>query len=225
MKLFNTKLVLMLISLLYLSSCSNTQQAYIQNVEMYLDSGLNVTVSNNDIKQSKADLIYVKIGERPRATMALAFIENGQYKWLSQDKAMFITENGRLIRTVGLPHNLIYVSNLPNDPLKTSIANNSNSSWNRVIDTEFGDFGTQLSSETSIINNELLLVQQQEFVTTKHVELVRYKSALNGDDVWTNAFWFHQGTGQLLRSSQKTSSQSEAIEITYISRAIRLLEE
>lgn len=221
----NTYLVAIILSLLFISSCSTTQQAYLQNIKMYLDSDINVTVSNEDITQSKADLIYVVIGDRPRATMALAFIENSQYKWLSQDKAMFITENGRLVRTVGLPHNLIYVSNLSNDPLKIPLENNSNSQWDRVIDTEFGDFGTQLSSQTSIVSNELLLVQQEEFVTTKYIELVRYQSAVNGDNVWTNTFWFHRESGQLLKSSQKASSQSETIEITYISRAIRLLGE
>lgn len=225
MKLFNAKFVLILISLLFLSSCSNTQQAYIQNVKMYLDSDVNVTVSSDDVKRSTVDLIYVKIGERPRATMALAFIENGQYKWLSQDKAMFITENGRLVRTVGLPKNLLYISNISNDPLKFPTTNNSNAEWDRIIDTDFNDFGAQLSSQTSIATNELLLVQQQEFLTSKRIERVRYQSALNGDDAWTNTFWFHQDSGQLLKSSQKASSQSEVIVITYISRAIRLLEE
>lgn len=221
---FNAYCVLIVISLLLVGGCSTTQQAYIQNIRMYLDSDVNVTVSNDDIIQSKVDLIYVEIGERPRATMALAFIENGQYKWLSQDKAMFITENGRLIKTVGLAHNLIYVSNLSNDPLKIPTILNS-IQWNRVIDTEFGDYGTQLSSQMSMINNESLILQQQEYMTTKRVELVRYQSALNGDDVWTNTFWFHQASGQLLKSSQKTSSLSETIEITYISRALRLLGE
>jgi hypothetical protein len=225
MNSFRASCVFVLISFLSLSGCSTTQQAYIQNIKMYLDSDINVTVSNDDIRQSKADLIYVVIGERPRATMALAFIENGQYKWLSQDKAMFITENGRLVRTVGLAHNLIYVSNLSNDPLKMPSVDNTNVKWNRVIDTELGDYGTQLSSQTSMIDKELLLIQQKEFVTTKFTELVKYQSALNGDATWTNIFWYDKASGQLLKSSQKTSAQSETIEITYISRAIRLLGE
>lgn len=225
MKTYKASYLFALVSFFFLSGCSTTQQAYLQNIKMYLDSDVNVTVSNEDIIQSKVDLIYVEIGERPRATMALAFIENGRYKWLSQDKAMFITENGRLVRTLGLTHNLIYVSNLSNDPLKTSTASNDALQWNRFIDTDFGDFGTQLTSQTSIVDNELLLVQQEEFVTTKYTELVRYQSALSGDDVWINTFWFHPASGQLLKSSQKTSSQSEVVEITYISRVIRLLGE
>lgn len=224
MKSFKASFVLIVISLLFLSACSTTQQAYIRNVEMYLDSDTDITISNNQIKQSNVDLISVRNGDRPLATMALAFIEDGQYKWLSRDGVMFITENGRLIRTVGLAHNLVYISNLSSDPLKTAIPQSKKTQWNRFIDTEYGDYGVNLSSEISVVDNESIIVRSEPLLTKKYIEYVHYESEKYGEDKWTNTFWFHQASGQLLRSSQKMSSQTEIIEIIYISRALRLLE-
>jgi hypothetical protein len=192
---------------------------------MYFESDTAVTVSNDKIKLSTADLIYVKNGDRPIATMALAFIENDQYKWLSRDGVMFITKNGRLVQTVGLEKNLIYVSDLSTDPLALSQANNKEMQWNRVIDTEHGDYGANLSSQFSTINDELIWVQDEQFKTIKHIESVHYQSEKYGEDIWTNTFWFHHESGQLLKSSQKVSPQSETVEITYLSRAVRLLEQ
>ncbi|MFT6267333.1 MAG: hypothetical protein ACJAVV_000130 [Alphaproteobacteria bacterium] len=224
MKPFKASFVLIVVSLFSISSCSTTQQAYLRNIEMYFESGIDVTLSNDEISQSTSDLIYVKNGDRSTVTMALGFIENGQYKWLSRDGVMLITENGRLVRTIGLEHNLLYVSNLSSDPLRTTSPHDKERQWDRVIDTEYGEYGVSLSSQTFIATNEVISVQTQQLVTNKYVESVHYQSQKHGEHQWTNTFWFHQASGQLLKSSQKLSSQSETLEITYLSRAIRLME-
>ena len=40
--------------------------------------------------------------------------------WMSADGVMFVTQHGRLIKTVGLPNDLRYLGSLDKDPLKTS---------------------------------------------------------------------------------------------------------
>lgn len=62
------------------------------------------------MQQSDIDLISVKRGERPVAIMALAYLENDQHKWISRDKAMLTMEKGRIVRTLGLTENLLYLS-------------------------------------------------------------------------------------------------------------------
>lgn len=220
-----TKLFFISIPLFITASCSTTQQAYLNNIDIYFDSKVDVTQTIEDVKQSSVDLIYVKNGERPRATMALAFLENGQFKWISRDKVLLITENGRLAKTIGLDNDLNYISNLPKDPLKKPMRIKSNTHWNRVIDTDNGDYGANLSSTMDIIPNEQLLVLGTSFTTDKYSESVVYKSKLYGEQEWTNTFWFHIESGQLLKSIQKTSAQSDALELTYLTRASRLLGE
>ncbi len=52
---------------------------------------------------------YVRINNGPRIFMVLAFAEvnpvsqQTQLKWLSSDKAMIVTENGRIVKTLNLP--------------------------------------------------------------------------------------------------------------------------
>jgi len=210
--------------ILVVSACSTTQQAYLQNVKMYFASDNDTTLTMEDVKEATVDLIYVRNGDRPQATMALAFIESNQYKWLSQDGVIFITENGRLVRSSGLDKNLIFVSNLSTDSLK-DLQSRRNVPWNRVIDTEYGDYGVALSSQMSASTDQLISIQTRQLKTTKYTESVSYQSSKYGKDEWTNTFWFHQESGQLLKSSQKTSSQSDNIEIVYLSRAMRLLED
>ncbi|GAA0856126.1 YjbF family lipoprotein [Aliiglaciecola litoralis] len=225
MKLSKGCFLLFTISVLLISACSSTQQAYLQNVEMYFDNDIDISLSDDEVRQSPVDLVYVRNGDRPIATMALAFIEEGRYKWLSKDKAMFITENGRLVRTHGLEHNLIYVSNLSADPLKSLSEGNDLSSWTRVIDTEHQDYGVELSSLFSATSDEIISIHSHNFKVSKYVESINYHSAKHSNASWINTYWIHQASGQLLKSTQKVSALSETVEITYVSRALRLVEQ
>lgn len=224
MKLFKAPILIAILSILFTTACSTTQQAYVRNVQMYFEIKTPISLTADKIKDSPADLVLVKNGERASVTMALAFIENDQYKWVSRDGVMFITQNGRLVRSVGLDHNLLYVSELSNDPLASPALYKENAKWDRVIDTEYGDYGAHLSSQTSTFINQLISVQAEPFMTKKYLETVQYKSPANGQHTWTNTFWFEQSSGQLIKSSQKTSPHSEVVEMIYVSRAHRLLE-
>jgi hypothetical protein len=216
--------LIVVISILFVTACSTTQQAYIRNVEMYFESNTAVNLSTEEIRQSAADLIYVKNGDRSQVTMALAFIENEQYKWVSRDGVMFITENGRLVRTLNLDKNLLYVSNLLLDPLALPSFYDKDLQWDRVIDTQHGEYGVNVSSSTSVFINQLVDIEDAQLMTKKYLETVHYNNQKHGKHTWINTFWLDQSSGQLLKSSQKMSPHSNAIEITYISRALRLLE-
>ncbi|MBO0216673.1 YjbF family lipoprotein, partial [Vibrio sp. Vb2880] len=51
---------------------------------------------------------YLKIGDQKQVFVVLAFAEqnpltgNTQLKWVSADKAMVVTENGHIVKTIGL---------------------------------------------------------------------------------------------------------------------------
>jgi hypothetical protein len=214
---------LVIASVLLLSACSTTQLAYKQNITLYFESHEELRLSDEAIKDSPVDLIYVRNGERPTATMALAFIENGQYKWLSSDGAMIVTAHGRLVRTAGFAENLIYVSQVKQDPL--TLGGNitqANNRWLRRIDTEMGDRGALLSSQLRVISDASLIVQDYSFAVVKVEEDVTYDSAQHGTSSWTNTFWFDSKTNQLVKSSQAIAPSMDNLEITYISRVLRL---
>lgn len=209
--------------MLFLSACSPTQRAYQQNISLYFASNQDVVLSNDDVYNSPADLIYVKRGDRPIATMALAFIEDGRYKWLSRDNAMLVTENGRLVRTVGFKHDLLYSSDSNADPLKNIVNSDvEKRSWNRRIDTEHGDFGAELSSQWETRENTFIVIQNIQFAVVVVEESVIYKSSIYNTQKWTNTFYFHSSSNQLLKSSQRIAPNMDRLELTYVSRALRL---
>ena len=215
---------LLVCSALFLSACSSTQRAYKQNIELYFSSKQSVTLTKDIVLETPIDLIYIKAGERPYATMALAFIENSRYKWVSADNAVLVTQNGRLVRTLGLKNNLIYVANLDTDPMvsKSDVAENAN--WNSYLDFDPHQYGVRLYSEFKRQENIPLTILDQQFTTTKVIENVTTQSVETASDSWQNVYWYHTQTGQLLRSSQQFSGSSERYEIQYVSRAMRLLE-
>ncbi len=65
--------------------------------------------------------------------MVLGYIEQGNSKWLSQDDAMIVTHNGRLIHTLKLPYNLLEVTNLEHDPLRHTPQLRDGSQWSRDV--------------------------------------------------------------------------------------------
>jgi hypothetical protein len=226
---------LTIVFVLLISACSSTQLAYKQNIALYFSSKQAVTLSSEQIKSSPADLIYVKNGERATATMALAFIEDGQYKWLSRDGAMLISLRGRIIRSIGFKQNLLHMSNLPSDPLAlysepetTSFASSKseNTQWSRLIDTDLAansDYGASLVSSFGAPINTSIVIQDEAFSVYRVDENVRYSSALYGEHEWTNSFWFDAKTNQLLQSAQTIAPNIDPLEIIYVSRAVRLL--
>lgn len=218
------KLFLVFLVPFFLISCSSTQQAYRQNIQIYLDSDVDVVFSDEEIQSAGVDLIYVRSGERPLATMALAFIEDGQYKWLSQDNAMLITQSGRIVRTVGFITDLIYVDNLASDPLIKRVKETNQAEWNYFIDTNDSVVGAPIYSSFTEENNVKLHIHQHIFDTRKLIEEIEFTSKNSTSEKWINYYWFDLESGQLLKSFQKPSTNLDTFEITYISRALRLLE-
>lgn len=51
--------------------------------------------------------LAVTLKNNQRALLILAKAESGELHWVSADRGVLVTRNGRLVRTVGLPENLI----------------------------------------------------------------------------------------------------------------------
>ncbi|MGB3725444.1 MAG: YjbF family lipoprotein [Glaciecola sp.] len=219
------KITLLLVVMFFLNACSPTQKTYRQNIDIYFSSKQDLLLTDEEVKQAPYDLVYVKNGERATATMALGFIENGQYKWLSKDNVMLVTENGRLVRTLGLDKNLVHVSALNKDPIN-QIANRNFvlQQWDRTIDTSDGDFGARLNSSFEVEYNVPLQIHEHTMTAIKVTESVNYRSVILTENTFDNVFWYDVNTKALLKSYQYPSSTLDPIEITYISRALRLTE-
>jgi hypothetical protein len=220
--------VLSALILIFTSACSGTYQAYYKTLEIAFSDKSDAKMTLIDVQQSNVDVISVKRGARPSVIMALAYIENGHHKWVSNDKAMFVIDRGRLIRTIGLNENLLYSSSSDIDPLKSlphsSLHALQQQTWTRTIDQTGDEYGYPIESTFNNAIQDTVKALNRNIEATLYVENLSYIAPTNYIRInksWKNYYWYAK-SGEMIKSIQITSPLSEALEITYISRIARL---
>jgi hypothetical protein len=210
------------------SACSGTYRAYYQTFKIALAAQKGAEKTFTEVQQSTVDLISVKRGAQPDAILALAYIESGQHKWVSADHSMLVIENGRIIRSLGLTDNLLYLSNTKNDPLRhlPNILKDppQKQIWSRIADRTGDEYGYPIESSFSRAQKKTIEALGLNIETVSFSETVNYKAPSNylrPQNNWKNQYWFAKN-GELIKSIQKFSPLSEPLEITYLSRIARL---
>ena len=102
---FMIRLFLIMISL---SGCGNLPIAYIQNfseVNNVIFGFPDYEITNEIFESYDSSFMKIRFGRGPHAILILAYIENDVYEWVGSDDVRIFTLNGRIIRTIGLPHN------------------------------------------------------------------------------------------------------------------------
>lgn len=208
-----------------LPSCSSTNQAYLRTLKLAWADAEDIMLENEEIAKSPADLIYVKKGQMSNIVLALAYIEQGQYKWISADNAVLVEHKGRIIKTSSLGDDLAFVFSTTNDPLNLPMSINSATEWERKIDLDSRYFGLTLHSDFKVEKDIYLKIQDKSYETIlieEKVNVIKNKSHQFDDDTWINQFWYDKNSGDMLRSKQKLFPGGDFFNLTYVSRAIRL---
>ncbi|WP_202307097.1 YjbF family lipoprotein [Dryocola clanedunensis] len=106
-----------LVVCLLLQACSATTKSLGTSLWHSIVGTDGVQLTDDDIQNMRYASQYMSINGGPQLFVVLAYDENGQQKWVTQDRATIATQNGRIVKTVGLGDNLTQVSNLADDPL------------------------------------------------------------------------------------------------------------
>ncbi len=195
-----------------------------QGMRLAIKGHPDVTLSIPAVKDTKTDVIYVIKGKLPRATMALAVIENEQHKWVSADHGMFAIKAGRIIKTLGFKSNLITTTNLEQDPLNQGKHVSIGSQWQRQVDYDSPPkFNININSTIISKTKENISILGHHFNTKVITEKVTYPGKLSNHH-WTNKFWYEMTSGKLIKSEQKMAPHTDLISISYISDVVRLIE-
>ncbi|MEP0357608.1 MAG: YjbF family lipoprotein [Paraglaciecola sp.] len=209
------------LSLIVFVGCSSTHRAYLETIKLAFQTTADPVLTLSEIQNSPIDLLYVSLKDKPRAVLALAYIENSEYKWVSGDNALLVEKGGRIIKTVGTMDNFLFVSNIENDPLATPEYINTISYWNRYVDYD-DSRSAFVESKFELIVNAELVIDGNHAKANMIKEVVTFQKVNEEIDTWTNRFWFDIKTDQLLKSEQQLTPSSDRYEITYISRIARL---
>ncbi|MCT4713666.1 YjbF family lipoprotein [Enterobacteriaceae bacterium H18W14] len=110
------RLSILLVCLL-LQACSATTKGLGSSLWHSIVGSDGVQLTDDDIQNMRYASQYMSINNGPQLFVVLAYDENGQQKWVTQDRAMINTQSGRVVKTTGLGDNLQQVTNLTDDPL------------------------------------------------------------------------------------------------------------
>ncbi|WP_034911422.1 YjbF family lipoprotein [Erwinia sp. 9145] len=210
-------LSLLLICLL-LQGCTQTQKGLGETVKLALLGPDDVQVSDEQVENLPYASMYLRLNDGQRIFVVLGFDENGQQKWITRDKAMVVTQHGRLVKTLGLATNLTDVSNLQQDPLGNPLHLTEGASWTRLISwTEQGQFHAAAAvSHFTRTDDEVLTLAGKRVacrVWQEEVELTADGKS------WTNTFWVDTTTGQIRQSIQRPGGNAFTIETTILKPA------
>ncbi|QRG78898.1 YjbF family lipoprotein [Citrobacter sp. R56] len=206
--------VLIVICLL-LQACSATTKGLGNSLWESLFGTPGVQLTDDDIHNMPYASQYMQLNGGPQLFVVLAFAENGQQKWVTQDQATLVTQHGRLVKTLLGGDNLIDVNNLSADPLAKPAQIRDGATWTRTMGwTEYKQVRyatarsvfTWAGADTLTLGSEATPVRVlDEAVTTSQTR-------------WHNRYWI-DSDGHIRQSEQYLGANFFPVKTTLIKAA------
>ncbi|HHF0504255.1 MULTISPECIES: YjbF family lipoprotein [Vibrio] len=215
----NTQSKLLIItSILLMAGCTQKFNDVSATVEEAYSNYIDVELTSDEIKQVPYASAYLRIGSQKQVFVVLAFAEENkvtgtkQLKWVSADKSMIVTENGRIIKTIGLQkNNLVAISGTYPKFNEVNTIHSYSLTYDWMPKYRYNYSATaQLSkSITSTVETALYNSPAQIFE-----ESIYFKAL---DSKITNRYWVDT-SGNVLKTRQYLGPNMEPIEITFLKR-------
>ncbi|MFC5078925.1 YjbF family lipoprotein [Vibrio thalassae] len=211
MSQMNPKSFLALFCLLFLSACSQRFQDVNATMAEALFGADDIALTPEKIKQLPYASAYVRINEGPQIFVVLAFAQPNpntgvtQYKWMSSDRAMIITENGRIVKTIGL-----FGDNLQGIQREQQ----TTSSWKVTYDWMPNyRYGYQGLATEFLAGKETISTAVGSYQTARYTESVVF-DAIDGELI--NTYWKDTSTGKVIKSIEQIGPDMSTIELTLL---------
>ncbi|HDH1530264.1 MULTISPECIES: YjbF family lipoprotein [Klebsiella pneumoniae complex] len=192
----------LLLCLLCLQACTPSQRSVGDTFKQALFGQEDVTISDAKIASLPAPYgsIYLRLPQVPRMYVA-GYHEDGLDYWVTSDQVVFITQNGRLMKSLGYRDNLLAVSNPQQDPLLHAKELRDGASWTRTVRwTEKGNpLSSVVTSRFGQQGNEVLTLAGKMVACEVWQEDVSLQAT---GDSWKNTFWVDASSGQVRQSKQ-----------------------
>lgn len=143
-----------------------------------------------------------------RALMILGKVEDDELHWISADRAVLVTRNGRLTRTFGLPENILRTEFSDPDYFRKGGLPQTNPTANirrRVVDFSPGNrYAVVVNSSLELAGEEIITIGKRQHQTWRYEE--RCSAAELG---WQciNSYWL-DAQGTPWRTTQTIGPQS-----------------
>ncbi|NDO81711.1 hypothetical protein CJP72_13345 [Citrobacter sp. NCU1] len=206
--------VLIVICLL-LQACSATTKGLGNSLWESVFGTPGVQLTDDDIQNMPYASQYMQLNGGPQLFVVLAFAENGQQKWVTQDQATLVTQHGRLVKTLLGGDNLIDVNNVSADPLAKPLQMMDGATWTRTMGwTEYKQvrYATARSVFTWTGTDTLTLGSEETPVR------VLDEAVTTSQTRWHNRYWIDR-EGQIRQSEQYLGANFFPVKTTLIKAA------
>lgn len=181
-----------------LSACANNL-----GIKTALSAFDNNARFNNDYpEQLPYASISVQIGNGAENLLVLGKAEGEQLHWISADRCAIVTQNGRIVQTVGLTENLTHTAFIKSDFLATKELHREHTRFIDIAPQHIYDIKIQSTVENA--GHEQLTIGNKKLDTTKYVEKCQCATL---DWNFTNTYWRDE-KGQIVRSIQHTTPRT-----------------
>jgi len=203
----------LLVVCLLVGACSQTQKGIGDTFKVAIFGTPDVEMTPEQVRDIPYASMYARVNKGSQIFVVLAYADKGDLKWVTHDKAMLIMHNGRLVKTVNLPDNLLEVTNLESDPLRHANQIINGAEWTRIQSWTQGKrlyYGT-LTSRFTIAGNETLTI-----LNTPHTYRIVNEDVTVAETNahYQNRFWIDPNTGAVRKTQQFIGPDFFPIETT-----------
>ncbi|MEZ9006757.1 YjbF family lipoprotein [Vibrio sp. 10N.261.51.A3] len=218
---------------LFLAGCSQQFQDVNSTFDEAFFGSSDVELSKEYIQTLPYSSIYAEVNDQGKIFMVLAYVgENPQtgaeqLKWMSSDKAMIVTENGRIVQTLLLPYENL--SGLAFQPLNAFSSANSSSpdsayafdvsdnpgaqKWQAVYDWQPNyRFGYKANITRTYVGNDTVETPLASIDTKKFQEKIQFP--ILEQDI-TNEYWV-DSEGKVVKTIQYLGPDMTRLELTVL---------
>ncbi|CAE6881089.1 putative lipoprotein GfcB [Vibrio sp. B1FIG11] len=175
---------------------------------------IDVELTPEEIEAVPYASAYLKIGDQKQVFVVLAFAEpnpltgNTQLKWVSADKAMVVTENGHIVKTIGLQtSNLAGIyGNVP-AYLAPSVQYSLSYDW-----ADKYRYGFPAKVQRSRQGKETVITPISSTTTDVYTEVVTFASLEKSVE---NQYWVN-GKGEVVKTRQHLGPNMVPVELTIL---------
>ena len=172
-----------------------------RSIDLVLFGLPDVPVDREEIENLSYATVRAKIGRSGWVVMVLGRYEGDRLHWISADKITIVTHGGRVIRTAGLPENLVGTNFIASDPL-TRVGEQAmeNATANRTIDLRPQNlFSIPVKANLVVEGAQQIEIADRRYST---IQLSEHASVEILDWEFKNLFWIDAKTGFVWKSTQ-----------------------
>ncbi|EKE82135.1 hypothetical protein A10D4_10169 [Idiomarina xiamenensis 10-D-4] len=203
---------LMVATAILLTACGSRIDNLMETAKYAVGGDGDVSLSQQQISDYPYAAMYANLADKPRALLALGYNDNGHYSWLSGSAEAFVTYQGRIVATEGLPSNILFTSQVHDDPLGCWQQQRANcvTQWSRYIDltTSYSRHQQTLTETQRLTVNSSFEQQAEEAIelpdgqTINAIHLVEHGMVAETKQSFTNHFWLEPETRRVIKSQQ-----------------------